>query len=441
MSTQPLFDMSQAKPIAAPLFDMSQAQELPSAMPGAPPTKGTLPNKGDTGEGVIAKNLTSFETQLSSVPEGLVKLILAKHWPIVDAKGWSELADDFKSLNPVMKSGGETDWGATAANLLPMLVDMKGGGITESPAAGIVKGAAPAVRAAVRGANTVIEKAPGSIGAAAGAAAGHATGIPGAAEIGGAAGYALGKEVLPQIKIPGEGFGLPNRVAGGPAAAPKYAPGAAGSIAESVAAPADATPAEAAPAAASATARPDYVSPMTGERALTTTLATQPNKILLKIARSRGIDVSEEAPLKPTAANHVDDRIIKKIVDDYSPDELDDVLDTHLEIERMGRHDFGDAGKEAAQTLNLQTYFPDIKIPLAQLLRLRKAIATASAPKFSTVTDLASTLKENAKASAAAKPPAGVDAAPEPVAGDDGLLNALQESLKKVRAQKLAQTQ
>jgi len=81
-----------------------------------------------TGEGPIATNLTSFESQLSQLPKASVQLLLAKHWPIVDAKNYSELWNDIKSLNPVMRQyeGGPVDPGATAANLLPMLVDAKG---------------------------------------------------------------------------------------------------------------------------------------------------------------------------------------------------------------------------------------------------------------------------------------------------------------------------
>jgi hypothetical protein len=89
-----------------------------------------------TGEGPIARNMTSFETQLSQLPKNTVRLLLAKHWPIVDSKNTTELWEDIKSLNPVMQQyeGGPIDYGATAANLLPALVDMKGGGITTSPA-------------------------------------------------------------------------------------------------------------------------------------------------------------------------------------------------------------------------------------------------------------------------------------------------------------------
>lgn len=122
------------------------------------------------------------------------------------------------------------------------------------------------VRAAVKAANTVLEKAPGSIGASAGAAAGHATGLPGAAEIGGAAGYALGKEILPQVKIPGEGFGLPNRVEGGPTGEPQYQPPAS-----QAAAPAAA---QAQPAAAATP--PAKVSPAILEQQLNDALGGKP---------------------------------------------------------------------------------------------------------------------------------------------------------------------
>lgn len=178
---------------------------------------------------------------------------------------------------------------------------------------------------------------------------------------------------------------------------------------------------------------------LSGDAALREVLVTQPNKVLLQIARSRGLDVTPEAQLKPT--NAVNNRIINKVVDDFSEDELDDFRSTHLEVGRMGRHDFGDIGKEASQTLNLQTYFPDLKIPLAQVLRLRKAIASASAQKFAPVTDLSQTLKSNAKAVEPPKTISATAAKPQLDAAADDLSAILQESLKKVRAEKLAQTQ
>ncbi len=78
------------------------------------------------------------------------------------------------------------------------------------------------VRAAVRGANKVLAKAPATVGAGAGASIGGYFGGSLGAEIGAGAGALAGKELLPQVKIPGEGFGLPSRVAGGPATAPEF---------------------------------------------------------------------------------------------------------------------------------------------------------------------------------------------------------------------------
>jgi len=78
------------------------------------------------------------------------------------------------------------------------------------------------VRAAVRGANKVLAKAPATVGAGAGATVGGYFGGHLGAEIGAGAGALAGKEILPAIKIPGEGFGLPNRVQGGPASAPDF---------------------------------------------------------------------------------------------------------------------------------------------------------------------------------------------------------------------------
>jgi hypothetical protein len=94
-------------------------------------------------------------------------------------------------------------------------------GLSEAiPAA--VKAAPGAVRGAAKGANTVLAKAPGTVGAAVGAAVGHATGVPYGGEVGAIIGGGVGREVLPKVQIPGEGFGFPNRVAGGPVSAPAY---------------------------------------------------------------------------------------------------------------------------------------------------------------------------------------------------------------------------
>lgn len=89
-------------------------------------------------------------------------------------------------------------------------------------AAALADKGASTVRAAARGANKVLAKAPGTLGGAAGAAIGYKLGGRMGAEIGGGAGVLAGKELLPQVRIPGEGFGLPDTVEGGPVNAPQY---------------------------------------------------------------------------------------------------------------------------------------------------------------------------------------------------------------------------
>lgn len=81
-----------------------------------------------------------------------------------------------------------------------------------------------AVRSTARGANAALQKAPGIVGGAIGAAAGAKVAGSVGAELGGAAGAIAGRDLLPNVRIPGEGFGLPNRVTGGPANAPPYEP-------------------------------------------------------------------------------------------------------------------------------------------------------------------------------------------------------------------------
>lgn len=94
------------------------------------------------------------------------------------------------------------------------------------------------VRAAIRGANVGLERAPGTLGGMLGAGVGGYLGGHVGAEVGGIAGTMAGRELLPSVRIPGENIGLPGRVTGGPVNAPQYAaPGQAGSIAASVAAP------------------------------------------------------------------------------------------------------------------------------------------------------------------------------------------------------------
>lgn len=121
--------------------------------PKAAPNAGLAPPAGpsrtmDSGEGPIAQNMTSFEAQASRIPGNTVRMIGAKHWPIIDAHNFHELGQDFRSLNPVVTTdkgtpNEHTDWGATAANLAPLAVS--GEGIGESPVGRITRGAGSAV--------------------------------------------------------------------------------------------------------------------------------------------------------------------------------------------------------------------------------------------------------------------------------------------------------
>jgi hypothetical protein len=210
-------------------------------------------------------------------------------------------------------------------------------------------------------------------------------------------------------------------------------PGKAGSMAESVAAPASTPAAEAAPAAASEGNAPRTLNgekvdarTLNGESALRDVLSRQDNANLMKIARSRGINVTQEAQLKPSVG---DTRLINKIVDDFDADELDSFHSTYLENTRMPRHGFGDIGEEANKTLAMQTFFPEVKISLAVQLRTRAAIEKAAAgnPQFSTVGDVTKAIKQATKPTAQPKPAAS---APAPA---EDLTSVLQESLKLAR--------
>lgn len=149
---------------------------------------------------------------------------------------------------------------------------------------------------------------------------------------------------------------------------------------------------------------------ISGESALRQVLTGQDNKTLLQIARARGVDVAKEAQLKPGVA---DGKIINKIIDDFSDDELNEVQARYIEKNRGFSHDFGDIGKEAWKTLSLQTYFPELKIPAARVARTQAAISKAG--------------------SGSLQSPAATE--------EEDLTGILSESVKRARAKKLADLQ
>lgn len=109
---------------------------------------------------------------------------------------------------------------------------------------------------------------------------------------------------------------------------------------------------------------------LSGDSALRQVLTGQDNAALLKIARSRGVNISAESQLKPGVA---DNRIINKIIDDFSPEELEGIRAQYIENTRF-RHAFGDIGPEAWKTMSLQTYFPDLKLPAARVARTAASV-------------------------------------------------------------------
>lgn len=120
----------------------------------------------------------------------------------------------------------------------------------------------------------------------------------------------------------------------------------------------------------------DFPRTNSGEGVLNQALTALDNKSLIKVARSRGIDVAREAQLKPGAA---DATIIKKIIDDFSPEELQEAQDRGIEMSRNkpvpAEGVSPEAGKEAWHYKVLNTFFPDVAMPKTMLQRAAATIA------------------------------------------------------------------
>jgi hypothetical protein len=288
------------------------------------------------------------------------------------------------------------------------------------------------IRTAVRATNKVLEKAPGSIGASVGAGVGHATGIPGAAEVGGAAGYALGKELLPQVKIPGEHFGLPDSVEGGPESAPEYQPPAV-APAKAAAPPAAAPPA----AAPQSTATPAAV-----EKQLNDALGGKPLQPGVSLRNQGKVPAAASLPegFTPVESSSV----LKGYKYDPASQQFDAITNNgqrfrHGEVTPDQFKAFEDAdskGKAWNDLRNGPGVTPLGKVDANGVLQARKPIAARSVvvdpetgkPEFSDV--LAA--KQNA-APPAAEPKAAAAAAG---AGGEDLTSLLQQSLDQVKVPK-----
>lgn len=352
---------------------------------------------------------------------------------------------------------------------------------SEAASTAAAKGAA-GVRAAARGANTVLAKAPGTIGGAVGAAAGHATGVPGMAEVGGAAGAFAGKEILPQVRIPGEGFGLPSRVTGGPetlpplseaeilrerlsnatpqsaldrlrnqplpAEQPDYAPERpnverispqASKVAQpaATAAPAAeepaATPTAVAPAAAAPSAIPKKFAPLTD-------LEKQINDALGGKPLQRGVSLRNQgkANALPQGFTPVDSSALKGYKYDPASQEFSSVTNngqiyTHAEVTPEEVKAFEDADSQGKAWNTIRQNHVLVKqngLPVKPSgARSVMVDPETGRPEFSDVLDAKQAAKQTASQTAKKKR----QSAPE---SDDDLTAILMQSLAKVRAQK-----
>lgn len=270
------------------------------------------------------------------------------------------------------------------------------------------------VRAATRGANTVLAKAPGTVGGAAGALVGHATGVPGMTELGGAAGAFAGKELLPQVRIPGEGFGLPSRVTGGPATIPPEVepPASAAPAAEEPAA----TPTAAAPTAAAPSAIPKKFGPLSD-------LEKQINDALGGRPLQKGVSLRNQG--KPNALPQGFTPVVSTALKGYKYDpaaqEFTAISNngqtyTHAEVTPEEAKAFEDADSQGKAWNTLRQNHVLVKQNDVPVKPARAADATPKPirPTYS--------------------PKPATTAATSPL--DDDLTAILQESLRRVQAQK-----
>lgn len=113
-----------------------------------------------------------------------------------------------------------------------------------------------------------------------------------------------------------------------------------------------------------------------GEGVLNQALTSLDNKTLVKVAKSRGLDITAEAQLKPEMGNP---RLIRKLMDSFTGDELDNARDMGIEISRNQPVESNgippEAAKEAWRYKVLNTFFPDVAMPKSMLARVGDTLA------------------------------------------------------------------
>ncbi len=453
-SPNPLFDMSKATPIvsagAAPLFDMSKAQPIAGRSSSEPPadylthaediiheSAQTLGREVSTAGRTIAgipgaiyhafsdpetdeerAQRQAIESAGGNVPNDFLSRAIFRLSGAGQTKEainfytrYAKASSDEKRImeDAMLQVAPEALGIGAGAVLAPKIIENAPAAVRTAASAGppVIRGAGRTYNA-VQSAGQVVAPVAGIAESFARLAQGDVPGAVYSALGGGMIGRVL--EKLPRAPESVTNFGRPQPTYPGaplpevpspellqagaltqPGTAPAPEPSAGlGQIplrAEVKPAP---TPAEAQPVAPTPYNR--AMMPVHGESALADILTRLDQQTLLRIAKSRGISVTQEAQLKAGIANP---RLVQKIVDDFSPEELDEVGAKYLDSERF-RHQYGPGlSDEAWTTMTLNYFFPDVKIPAAMAKRAAASMAVNASQLNAAGSDLTGILQES----------------------------------------------
>lgn len=283
--------------------------------------------------------------------------------PVVDTMSEQGLGTPQANATGVVGAGT-----LAAGEVLPRVVPAAG--------RGAVKVAAPVTRAAVKVANKALS--PAAVGGA-------------LASYGGPVGAAAGAGIMPELFPGWAAAAREGRIVPTPEWAAKSTPqmdlfrntpklgnAPSGTLSEMSAAP-QANPLEVTnPALPQGEIQGPSTVPRvaSGEAVLNQALTALDKPTLMRIAKSRGINTTQEANLM---ASKAEASLVKKIYADFSPEELDEVREVGLELSRDKAVPNPDISKEAAQEAwhykVVKQFFPDVELPKAMVARAQKTIA------------------------------------------------------------------
>lgn len=168
-----------------------------------------------------------------------------------------------------------------------------------------------------------------------------------------------------------------------------------------------------------------------GEGVINQALTALDKPTLLRIARSRGINTTQEANL---VASKAEASLVKKISADMSPDEIDEARELGLELSRnkpvQGLEVSRQAGQGAWHYKVVKQFFPDVELPKAMAARAQATIAQR--PDYSATYQQAAKSSLPANASDAQVKAKAVDLQ----AQDENLEALLKESIRQTKAKK-----